>query len=165
MPWPIAYAASVVLVSTNVRALPLIPLVLLLIVFAAGGVDQAAAALAARQWRVDPVPLAAVALVAVFANWPMLPATLMRAITETNLGVALRTDGRVDDAVDRYHRAIALQPDYAPATHNLAPRSTPRAALTTRDRRVSAGARPPPGTCPLAQFNLGERADRRRPAA
>jgi 4-amino-4-deoxy-L-arabinose transferase-like glycosyltransferase len=85
----IAYAASVVLFYVFARyRYPLVPL---LIVFAAGGIDQAAAALARRQWRVDPLPLAAVALVAVFANWPMLSATLMRAITRRTSASPSRT--------------------------------------------------------------------------
>ena len=43
----------------------------------------------------------------------------MRAVTETNLGAALQTDGKLDDAVVHYRRATELQPDYAPAFNNL----------------------------------------------
>ena len=49
--------------------------------------------------------LAAVAIaVAVFANWPLLSPTLMRAITENNLGTALQEQGRYDEAI-AHHRA------------------------------------------------------------
>ena len=56
---------------------------------------------------------------AVAVNWPLLSATRMRAITETNLGTALHEAGRLDEAVARYEKAVALQPDYAPAYNNL----------------------------------------------
>jgi tetratricopeptide (TPR) repeat protein len=44
----------------------------------------------------------------------------MRAVTETNLGSALQTEGRLDDAVDHYRRAIALAPEFPAAYNNLA---------------------------------------------
>jgi tetratricopeptide (TPR) repeat protein len=44
----------------------------------------------------------------------------MRAVTETNLGSALQADGRLDDAIDHYHRAVAFAPDFPPAYNNLA---------------------------------------------
>jgi Tfp pilus assembly protein PilF/4-amino-4-deoxy-L-arabinose transferase-like glycosyltransferase len=55
----------------------------------------------------------------VFCNWPVLSADLMRAITEHNLGAALQTDGRVDEAINHYRRALAFKPDHAPALNNL----------------------------------------------
>jgi len=65
-------------------------------------------------------PILVAVLVAVFANWPVASAHEMRAVTETNLGVALQTSQRVDEAIDQYRRAIAERPDYAPAYSNLA---------------------------------------------
>ena len=50
----------------------------------------------------------------------MLSTALMRAVTEMNLGSALQADGRLDEAVDHYHRAIAFAPDFPPAYNNLA---------------------------------------------
>jgi tetratricopeptide (TPR) repeat protein/4-amino-4-deoxy-L-arabinose transferase-like glycosyltransferase len=62
---------------------------------------------------------AAVGATAIFSNWPMLSTTLMRAVTETNLAVALQGEGRLDEATAHYQRAIALRPDYVPAYNNL----------------------------------------------
>jgi Tfp pilus assembly protein PilF/4-amino-4-deoxy-L-arabinose transferase-like glycosyltransferase len=56
---------------------------------------------------------------AVFTNWPVLSPNLMRAVTEHNLGAALQSDGRVDDAIDHYRRALAFKSDHAPALNNM----------------------------------------------
>jgi tetratricopeptide (TPR) repeat protein len=109
----VAYAASVLVFYVFARyRYPLVPL---LIVFAAGGIVRFSAA-----WLKQPRLLVPVLLVAILANWPLLSTTLMRAVTETNLAVALQAEGRLDEATDHYQRAIALQPDYAPAYNNLA---------------------------------------------
>jgi tetratricopeptide (TPR) repeat protein len=55
----------------------------------------------------------------VFTNWPVLSKPLMRAITENNLATALNAAGKGDEAIAHYRRAIAIQPDYAPAYNNL----------------------------------------------
>ncbi|HEX3645594.1 MAG TPA: tetratricopeptide repeat protein, partial [Vicinamibacterales bacterium] len=111
----LAYAASVVVFYVFARyRYPLVPL---LILFAAAGVAGA------REYvrRADPAwALGAVAAVAVFCNWPILSTTLMRAVTETNVGTALQSEGRLDEAIDHYHRAIALSPEFPPAYNNLA---------------------------------------------
>jgi tetratricopeptide (TPR) repeat protein len=107
----LAYAASVLVFYVFARyRYPLVPL---LIVFAAAGVAKMSGA-----W-LRPRYLAPVVAVALFANWPLLSTTLMRAVTETNLAVALQAAGRLDEATGHYQRAIALQPDYAPAYNNL----------------------------------------------
>jgi len=113
----LAYAASVVAFYVFARyRYPLVPLLML---FAGAGIAGA------RTWvateRRDRVAWTAAALAAtiVFCNWPILSTTLMRAVTETNLAVGLQTEGRLDDAVNHYERAVALRPDYAPAYNNL----------------------------------------------
>ncbi len=112
-----AYAASVIMFYVFARyRLPLVPLLLL---FAVRGVTAlpgwaARAATPAKAW----VAVIVVAL-AVFSNWPVLSRPLMKAITETNLAVALQAEGRIDDAAAHYRRAIELRPDYAPAYNNL----------------------------------------------
>ena len=124
----VAYAASVVLFYVFARyRYPLVPLLILFAAaglveardfFVAQGFGSAVAGLKARATRWWT--LAAVAAVAVFCNWPMLSTKLMRAVTETNLGVALQAEGRLDEATGHYHRAIALSPEYPPAYNNLA---------------------------------------------
>jgi tetratricopeptide (TPR) repeat protein len=107
-----AYAASVVIFYVFARyRYPLVPL---LIPFAAVGV---------MSLRRIPNPkslIPIVAAVVVFANWPVASAAEMRAVTETNLGVALQQAQRLDEAVAHYRRAIAERPEYAPAYSNLA---------------------------------------------
>lgn len=76
---------------------------------------RAVAALPAR-W---PAGACAVLVAAIVANWPLLSIDRMRAITETNLGTAFYERGLLAEAVDRYRRALAIQPDYVPAYNNL----------------------------------------------
>src|SRR4029077_2775195 len=119
----LAYAASVVVFYVFARyRYPLVPFLML---FAAAGVAQAFSiagvargvgpANAARSTVFRWQTMATVAAVAVFANWPMLSAAWMRAVTEGNLGAALQSEGRLDEAAAHYRRAIALRPDYAAA--------------------------------------------------
>jgi tetratricopeptide (TPR) repeat protein len=120
--WPIlaffgVYAASVVLFFVFARyRFPLVPFLLL---FGAFGLVSAVSLAARSSPGRRAAIAAAVGLAAVATNWPLLPSTRMRAITETNLGTALYEAGRLDEAVTRYEKAVALQPDYAPAYNNL----------------------------------------------
>lgn len=111
----VSYAASVLVFYVFARyRYPLVPL---LIPFAA------AAVVALPRFRLIPNPyslLPAVIVTAVFCNWPTVSAAEMRAVTETNLGAALQDEGRIDDAIAHYRRAIADRPSYAPAYSNLA---------------------------------------------
>ncbi len=114
----VGYAASVVLFYVFARyRYPLAPF---LIVFAAVGLIALPSVIRTRAipggWRT----IAAIAAAAVFANWPVLSADSMKAITESNLGVALQAEQRVAEAIPHYQRAIALRPDYAPVYSNLA---------------------------------------------
>jgi Tfp pilus assembly protein PilF/4-amino-4-deoxy-L-arabinose transferase-like glycosyltransferase len=117
----IAYAASVVLFYVFARyRYPLVPMLML---FAAAGVIGARELYAVRSapaTRARAFGAAAAAVAAtVFCNWPMLSTTLMRAVTESNLAVALQAEGRIDEATAHYERALALRADYAPAYNNL----------------------------------------------
>ena len=114
----LAYAASVVLFYVFARyRYPLVPLLML---FAAAGLVALPDAIRSRHLAGGVWTLAAVAVAAVFCNWPMLSTSLMRAVTETNLGSALEADGRLDEAIDHYRRAIAFAPEFPPAYNNLA---------------------------------------------
>ena len=119
-----------------------------------------------RGGRAAPGALAAVAAMAVFANWPMLSTTLMRAVTETNLGAALQAEGRLDEAIDHYHRAIALAPDYPPAYNNLGDGAAREGPARRGDRRpISRRSRVRPDY-PGRAVQPRQRADRQagRPA-
>jgi tetratricopeptide (TPR) repeat protein len=124
----LAYAASVVMFYVFARyRYPLVPFLLL---FAAAGLAAVPRLLRANGRGV--ALLAATAALAVFVNWPMLSSELMRAITEHNLGAALQSEGRVDEAIAHYRRAIAIRSDYAPAYNNMG------AALRAKGERVAA---------------------------
>jgi tetratricopeptide (TPR) repeat protein len=115
----LTYALSTVMFFVFARyRYPLVPI---LILFASAGLVHAREAWQALRRRPGRAALLAGALVlaAVAANWPLLSTTLMRAITETNLGTAFYEDGRLDEAVGRYRRAMAIDPGYAPAYNNL----------------------------------------------
>jgi tetratricopeptide (TPR) repeat protein len=120
--WPLyamvaIYALSVV--GFFVFARYRFPLVPWLMLFAAFGIVHL------RDWFVVATSLqrtrrlAALAAVTAVVYWPLLSSTRMRAISETNLAVALHEDGRHEQAIEHYRRAITLQPDYAPAYSNL----------------------------------------------
>ena len=110
-----SYAASVVAFYVFARyRYPLVPMLML---FAAAGLVALP--------RVRQIPhlvslVPTLIVIVVFCNWPVASAAEMRAVTEMNLGTALQDDGRVDDAIGHYRRAIAESPDYAPAYSNLA---------------------------------------------
>ena len=119
-----AYAGSVVVFFVVARyRYPLVPM---LVLFAAAGIVAAPQAFVradfavpGRGWRTLGIPAAAVLAGAIFVNWPMGSVTAMRAVTETNLGAALQAEHRLDEAIVQYRRAIAAQPDYAPAYNNI----------------------------------------------
>ena len=112
-----AYAASVLVFYVFARyRFPLVPL---LILFAAAGVVRAGQYFATASMAQKRGVLAVVATVVILTNWPTLSKTTMQAVTETNLATALHENGRVDEALDHYRRAIELQPDYAPAFNNM----------------------------------------------
>ncbi len=113
----IAYAASVVMFYVFARyRFPLVPF---LVLFASAGLASFPRFVRASSTRRSALALASVLAVAVFVNWPILSRNLMQAVSESNLGVALAEEGRLDEAADHYRRAIALKADYAPAYSNL----------------------------------------------
>jgi tetratricopeptide (TPR) repeat protein len=113
----LTYAASVVIFFIYARyRYPLVPFMVL---FTAAGLDRAAVYLRARS-RVELTALGALAAgLLVFTHVPVLDAADNRAVSEHNLGSALQSAGRLDEAIDQYKKAIAIKPDYAPAYSNL----------------------------------------------
>jgi tetratricopeptide (TPR) repeat protein len=113
----LTYAASVIVFYVFARyRFPIVPFLVLL---AAAGLAMAGSYFQRISPSRGTVTIASVAGVAFLANWPLLSVDLMRAVSETNLAVALQSDGRVEEATSHYRRAIALRPDYAPAYNNL----------------------------------------------
>jgi tetratricopeptide (TPR) repeat protein len=111
------YAASVVMFYVSARyRLPLVPFLML---FAAAGVASLPSFVRTASRAKIGGAVAVIVAVAVATNVPMLSADLMRAVTDTNLGVALQNDQRLEEAEAQYRRALTLQPDYAPAYANL----------------------------------------------
>lgn len=111
------YAASVLLFYVSARyRLPLVPF---LILFAAAGLVSLREFVRASNARTMATASLIVAAVGIFTNYPLLSADLMRATTENNLGTALQTNQRLEEAERHYRRAIAIQPDYAPPYVNL----------------------------------------------
>jgi len=112
-----AYAASVV--AFYVFARYRFPLVPFLVLFAAAGLAALPDVIRTRVVPGGMKAIAAIAVAAVIANWPLLNEAWMQAVTENNLGVALQGERRFDDATTHYRRAIAFRSDYAPAYSNL----------------------------------------------
>ncbi len=120
--WPlylmmVLLAASVVVFFVFARyRFPLVPL---LILFAAAGLTRFAGFVATRStWRIETCLLMTVAAT-VFCNLPLVSLDKMRATTYTNIGNALAVDGRFDEAVEHYERALRLAPEYALAHNSL----------------------------------------------
>jgi tetratricopeptide (TPR) repeat protein len=151
-----AYAASVLVFYVFARyRLPLVPL---LILFASATVERRGRKDRGALWGfASPcgaaVAAAALIVAAIASNWPLLSRPLMRAITETNLGAALQEDGRTDEAIGHYRRAIEIQPDYAPAFNNLGvalrAAGSVEAAIDAYQRALSIA-----GDYPDAHYNL-----------
>lgn len=120
--WPLiamlgAYAGSIVFLFVFARyRFPLVPF---LLIFAAAGLASAGVWVRSHNGAHLVVASATLVVLIVLVNIPMLPAARMRAITETNLGAGLHEAGRLREAVARYQKAIAIQPDYLPAYNNL----------------------------------------------
>jgi len=118
-----AYAMSVVVFYVFARyRYPLVPF---LILFASGCIAFIVRGRSSirHSWIRDSsfrvAALTAVVLI-VFCNWHLIPDGWMRAVSESNIGVALYAEKRYDEAIGHYQRAIEFRPDYAPALNNLA---------------------------------------------
>jgi tetratricopeptide (TPR) repeat protein len=148
----LVYAASVVLFFIYARyRFPLVPF---LVLFTSAGLAQSAA-FARERSRTELLGVAGlVAGLLVFTHVPVLDAADNRAITEHNLGSALQSEGRLDQAIERYRRAIAIKPDYVPAYSNLGAallaRGDPAGAISAYQQALTIDP-----NFPDAHFNLG----------
>ena len=112
-----AYLLSVVVFYVSARyRLPLVPFLML---FASAGLASLASFVRTANGAKIAAAVVAIGAVAIVTNQPILSAEAMRAATETNLGVALQTDDRLEEAEAHYRRAIAIDPGYGPAYVNL----------------------------------------------
>jgi len=113
----LTYAASVVLFFIYARyRFPLVPF---LVLFASAGLANASEFVRARP-RSELIGVAAlVAGLLIFTHVPVLDAADNRAVTEHNLGSALQSEGRLDEAIEQYRKAVAIKPDYVPAYSNM----------------------------------------------
>ncbi len=142
--WPLvamgaAYAASVVMFYIYARyRYPLVPILWLFAATGLAGLPAFArsfsspgrdgppeagphrvAARAAGGARRRVSIAVAVGAMVVFTNWSIVSADMNRTVTEHNLGAALQSEGRYDEAIASYRRALAISPDYAPAYSNI----------------------------------------------
>lgn len=120
--WPLYAIGATIALTTlafYVLARYRYPLVPVLIVFAAAAIATTRAWIASHTpAQVATMGGIAVGLVVV-CQWPLLSSARSRAVTETNLGTAFYEQGRHDEAVARFERAIAIEPGYVPAFNNL----------------------------------------------
>lgn len=108
----IGYAANVALSFVFARLrMPLVPM---LVLFAAAGIAQAAALIANRGYR----KLAMTGIVAlaafVFVTWPLLPRDEGRATIYFNVANALVSQGRAAEAIQLFETVLKLRPESAP---------------------------------------------------
>jgi len=96
-----------------------LPLVPILVPFAAAAVVRVRGYAAASSRGQLAAAGAAVALAACFCNWPVLDKRYMRSVTHYNLGNELFVRGQAAAAADQYRQAIALYADNAFANNNL----------------------------------------------
>jgi Flp pilus assembly protein TadD len=109
------------------------PMVPILILFAAHAVVASWDAVRAGRVRTLLPAAAAAAVAAAVVNWPLESPAAERGHSYVNLGIALASEGRLEDAVAAYRRAIEADPRDALAHANLG------AALAAAGRVQDAG--------------------------
>ncbi len=106
-----SYLGTVVLFFVFARyRFPMVPVLAL---FAGAGLVAAPDFVAAANWRGRALLLTATAGVAVFCNWPLADRDQLRAFTHHNFGLALKAQGRTQEAIFEHRRSVALNPGLA----------------------------------------------------
>ena len=105
------------------------------------------------RWR-SVLQVAAIVLLIVVTNRPMLSASRMRAITEHNYGAALQGDKRIDEALAHYERAVAADPTYVPAYSNMGAALSAQGRIDAAKRAYQRALELDPEFAD-AHFNLG----------
>ena len=112
------YAASVVIFYVFGRyRYPMVPF---LVLFASAGLVEARRFLRNTSTAHIVACVAAIIAAGVVSNWPIVPKTIMQAMTLTNIGSEFILRGNLQEAVKYYRQAIQISPDYAEAHANLA---------------------------------------------
>lgn len=113
----IVYAASVALFFVFGRyRLPLVPL---LILFAAAGVTEVFALFRApAKWKLAASTVVTLCAVLV-CNLNLVSAEKMQAVSFSNIGNALAKQGKFDEAIQFYERSLRINPENALAHNNL----------------------------------------------
>jgi 4-amino-4-deoxy-L-arabinose transferase-like glycosyltransferase/Flp pilus assembly protein TadD len=92
-----------------------IPIVPVLVLFAAAGLVRCLGEPLRGRGRWGAVVILIVALVAM--NWPLAPQWDPRAITYQNVGISMQDMGRWEDAERMFERVIAIYPTQVPPAH------------------------------------------------
>lgn len=113
----LAYAGG--LVAFYIVARYRYPMVPLLILFAAAAVAEAPRFLREVSRPRAGACAAAVLVAALLSNWPIMAEEKARVVTLTNMGAALQGQGRFEEALGYYRRALEVKPDHANAHFNM----------------------------------------------
>ncbi len=110
---------AVTLVGFAIMARYRYPMVPFLILFAAAGLANIGPLVRSRTRPELAWGGAAVVLMALFSNWPAFSMAQMRAVTESNVGTELQTQGDLTAAIALYRDSLARNPNNAVALTNL----------------------------------------------
>lgn len=91
-----------------------------LVLFASAGLVEARRFLRNTSTAHIVACVAVIIAAGVVSNWPIVPKTIMQAMTLTNIGSEFILRGNLQEAVKYYRQAIQISPDYAEAHANLA---------------------------------------------
>jgi tetratricopeptide (TPR) repeat protein len=148
----IVYSASVLLfyVSSRYR-LPLIPV---LVMFAAAGITEVSSFIHAAPWWKRSLGAISLGGVAIACNWPTVDADSMRAMTYFNFATQFEQAGDLSHAIDHYHLAIAIDPANVEAQYNLGLCYVHTGRLKEAARQFRAALEQKPDFA-IAALNLG----------